>query len=294
MLYALASALLWGGTVPFAKRVLDTGVHPLEAAGLLYLGAAIGLTAISLARRSLAPTPALAAPLSRRDLRYLIAAALFGGFAAPWLAMFGQSRTSGMVAALLLNLELPATTAIAVVAYRETVNPRMLFGAALVLGGAVLVATHSVGAGGESTIAGAIAVAGSCVCWGIDNNVTTQVARLDAMRIARWKGAAAAPLSLALAWGLRGAPLWAGAWTGSTIAQMLLIGLVGYGIGLSFIVRAFRELGAARTGALFATAPFVGAIMTIPVLRERPTLAIGAAGALMAAGVALLIHERRA
>jgi drug/metabolite transporter (DMT)-like permease len=286
------SALLWGATVPFSKRVLATGVNELEAGGLLYLGAALGLTLILFVRGVVTKVPSDGA-ISGRELRYLLAAAIIGGFAAPWLAMLGQARTSGMSAALLLNLELPATTVIAILVFKERVSRALLVGGALVLGGALIIGIAAAGASStETSLAGALAMAGSCLCWGIDNNVTTQVARLDSLRVARWKGAAAAPLSLALAWLVRGAPLWRGAWTASTIMQMLIIGLVGYGIGLACIVRAFRELGAARTGALFATAPFVGALATIPVLGERPTITIGAAGALMATGVFLLTRER--
>lgn len=294
--FALAAAALWGGTVPFAKRVLDTGVDPIEAGGLLYVGATLGLSLLLLARSAAGTSPPRLAGATRRDWRYLLFASMIGGFAAPALAMIGQSRSSGMAAALLLNLELPATAAIAVLVFHERVTARLIGGALFVLSGALLIGLRGVGndASGvaATTTIGALAMAGSCVCWGIDNNATTRVAHLDALRIARVKGLVAAPFSLLLAYALRGRPVWDGAWTAASTAEILIIGFVGYGVGLACIVAAFRHLGAARTGALFATAPFIGAVMTVPILGEAPTATIAIAGALMAGGVLLLARDR--
>jgi drug/metabolite transporter (DMT)-like permease len=280
--YALGSAVLWGGTVPFAKRVLDTGVPPLQVAGLLYLGAALGLACF--------PRPA--ERRTRRDYGYLLAGAFVGGMLAPSLAMIGQERSSGMAAALLFTLELPATAIIAVLIFRERLSGWLAAGGLLVLSGAVVLGAGAAsGDATGATLGGALAMVGSCISWGIDNNVTTRVAHLDPLRVARFKGAVAAPLTLAIGCAVTD-PRDAG-WTAGTLAQALAIGLVGYGFGLSLIVRAFRELGAARTGAYFATAPFVGAIATIPVLGERPTTTLALAGLLMAAGVFQLTRERR-
>ncbi len=55
---------------------------------------------------------------------------------------------------------------------------------------------------------------------------------------------------------------------------------------------ALRLLGAAREAAYFATAPFVGALVAIPVLGERFQALEWVAGALMVAGVLLLLRER--
>ena len=50
-------------------------------------------------------------------------------------------------------------------------------------------------------------------------------------------------------------------------------------------ILALRHLGTARTGAYFATAPFVGALVAIPLFSEPLTLHLAAAGGLMALGV---------
>src|SRR5499427_5625868 len=53
-----------------------------------------------------------------------------------------------------------------------------------------------------------------------------------------------------------------------------------------------RHLGAARTGAYFSTAPFIGAAIAVPLLGEPVTWPLIAAAALMAGGVYLHLAEK--
>jgi drug/metabolite transporter (DMT)-like permease len=294
MACALASALLWGGSVPFSKQIADAGAPPLEGAALLYGGAGLGLGAwLALARLG-GPAPAPAARPVRRDVTWLLATTVVGAVLAPVLLVHGLAHASGLAAALLLAVEPSATALIAVAVFGERATPRLGLGVALVTAGAVLVGLRpDAGPAATTTVAGALAVAGAACAWGLDNNLTTRIAHLDPRWVVMMKGLVGAGLALGLSAALTGRPIWAGHWSAGALAQMLAAGFVGYGLGMALIVRAFRELGAARTGAIFASAPLFGALFTIPVLGERPTPALVGAAALLAAGVACIVREGR-
>jgi len=280
MFYALASAALFGASTPLAKLLVGE-VQPLALAGLLYLGSGIGLLAWFLLRKC----EERATNLSRADLPWLAGAILAGGVVGPALLMYGLTRTDGATASLLLNLEAVLTASIAWVVFRENVDRRVFLGmVAIVAGGVVLSWDETPRAGG---LAGPLLIAGACLAWAIDNNLTRRVSGGDAVTIAGLKGlvAGAANLSLAL---FHGASL---PGTG-ILASAAAVGFFGYGISLVLFVVALRNLGTARTGAYFSVAPFFGAALALLVLRESPSAAFWIAAALMALGVWLHLTER--
>ncbi len=174
--------------------------------------------------------------------------------------------------------------AIAWLAYRENVDRRLLLGAAAILIGAVLLSWRG---GPREAGWGALAIAGACLAWGLDNNLTRRLSAADPVDVALWKGLAAGSVNFALAF-LGGAALpgllgFAGA---------ALVGFFGYGLSLVLYVLALRHLGAARTGAYFSTAPFLGAALAVPLFGEAVTARLVAGGALMALGIALHLAER--
>jgi drug/metabolite transporter (DMT)-like permease len=139
----------------------------------------------------------------------------------------------------------------------------------------------------EGARLGAFAVAGACLAWALDNNLTRKVSASDPALIAAIKGTAAGAVNLGIAFFIGAA--WPGAQSAITAAT---IGLVGYGLSLALFVVALRDLGAARTGAYFSTAPFVGVALAVAVLGESPSLLLWPAAALMLAGVWLHLTER--
>jgi|ERR1700710_796219 len=279
---AIASAVLFGASTPFAKLLLGNGANPWLLAGLLYLGSGIGLGAVALIRR-LAGTPRHEASLARSDLPWLGLIVLFGGVVGPVLLMLGLAAASASSAALLLNLEGLATMAIAWIVFRENVDRRLLLGAFAILSGALLLSWQS-GAGGFGI--GTLAIAGACLAWGIDNNLTRKLSAADPAQIALVKGLVAGgvnfALALALGAGLPPLPAVLGAGT---------IGFLGYGVSLVFFVLALRHLGAARTGAYFSTAPFIGAVLAIAMFGEPITARLAIAGILMGLGLYLHVSE---
>lgn len=281
-LYGLAAAALFGASAPLAKLLLnDAG--PLVLAGLLYLGAGIGLTVAkpAVGRRRF---PA-EAPLRRGDLPLLVGLTVAGGIAGPILMLVGLTRVSGVTGSLLLNLEGPMTTIVALALFGEHLGRREAAGAALVfLGAAVL----SYGPGSiRAEPWGVLAIAAACACWAVDNNLTQRLSLRDPVSVVQWKTLAAGLCMSSIA-----------VVTGSTfprgrvLVATLVIGALSYGVSVLLDLYALRLLGAAREAAFFATAPFVGAIVAIPLLGERFTVSDSAAAGLMIAGVVVLLLAR--
>jgi drug/metabolite transporter (DMT)-like permease len=279
---AIGSALLFGASTPFAKLLLGAGASPWLLAALLYLGSGIGLAALA-AMRALARVPRREAALTRADIPWLALIVLAGGIAGPVLLMIGLASTPAASAALLLNLEGLATMAIAWLVFRENVDTRLLLGAFAILAGAALLSWQG-RAGGIGV--GALAIAGACVVWGIDNNLTRKLSAADPVQIAMIKGLAAGAVNLVLAFviGAHFPPL-------ASVAGAGAVGFLGYGVSLVLFVLALRHLGAARTGAYFSTAPFIGAVLAIALLHEPFTARLVVAGALMAVGLYLHLAE---
>jgi len=284
ILFALSSALLFGASTPFAKLLLGA-IDPWMLAGLLYLGSGLGLAALRIGRDVMG-RPAAETPLRFADLPWLAGVVLAGGVIGPVLLMIGLAHTSASASSLLLNLEGLATMAIAWLVFRENVDRRLLLGAFAILAGAVLLSWS--GEGQEFSLDwGALAIAGACLAWGVDNNLTRKLSAADPVQIALIKGLVAGSVNLILS--LTQGSTFPGL---SVVLGAGVVGLVGYGFSLVLFVLALRHLGTARTGAYFSTAPFVGAVLAIAMFGDPVTPGLIAAGVLMALGVYLHVSEQ--
>lgn len=281
---ALLAALLFGASTPLAKLLVGD-VAPVMLAGLLYAGSGAGLGAWMLLRRFAPARVAAEAPLRRRDLPWLAGAVLSGGVAGPVLLMIGLSATPASSASLLLNLESVLTALVAWVVFRENVDVRIFLGMMAIVAGGVLLSGTQAPAGGLPW--GSLAIAGACACWAIDNNLTRAISGGDPVQLAAIKGGVAGAINVAIAFALGSRLPPAG-----PLLAAGTIGLFGYGISLAAFVLALRYLGAARTGAYFSTAPFIGAALSLPLLHESPAPGFWIAGGLMALGVWLHLSER--
>jgi drug/metabolite transporter (DMT)-like permease len=280
---ALTAALLFGLSTPAAKVLLNV-TDPWLLAGLLYLGSGIGLGCLRVLRPVVGRIPG-DAPLRRSDVPWLVGAIVTGGGAGPVLLMFGLAGGSASHTALLLNLEGVLTALLAWCVFREHVGTRIALGMALITAGALFLAWQPHQA--LPVDRRAVLVAGACLAWAIDNNLTRRIAGGDAVLIAALKGGAAGTVNLLVAM-LTGASL-----PGSVAALgAATVGLLGYGVSLVLFVLALRELGAARTGAYFSTAPFLGAVVSVAALGESLSGRLAVGGLLMALGVWLHVSER--
>jgi drug/metabolite transporter (DMT)-like permease len=279
---ALVAAALFGVSTPLAKVLLGA-IDPLLLAGLLYFGAGIGLAAARLIR-NMRGMPS-EARLQRSDMPWLAGVVLTGGVVGPVLLMAGLVATPASTAALLLNLEGLFTLVIAWTVFHENVDRRIALGAAAILSGALILSWETGGAFGTSW--GMLAIAGACLAWAIDNNLTRKLSAADPLEIATIKGLVAGAINIGLALA-RGAVLP----EPSMIAAAGVVGLFGYGCSIALFVVALRHIGTARTGAYFSTAPFLGALVAVVWLAEPVTLQLLLAGGLMAVGVWLHLTER--
>lgn len=284
VLYALLSALLFGLSTPAAK-VLVGSVDPAILAGLLYCGAGLGVAVLRRILTSLKQPAAVEQPLGRADLPWLAGAIAAGGVAGPLLLMYGLSVTDAATASLLLTLEGAATVLLAWFVFKENYDRRIAVGVVLLVLGAGLLSWS--GPPSLTSLVGPLAIVAACVAWGLDNNLTRKVSLADPLQIVELKGLFAGPFNVLLGL-LSGAPLP----EFSSVVSACIVGFLGYGVSLAFFVLALRHLGAARTSAYFATAPFIGATAAIFVLGSPLTVHLAAAGALMAIGVWLHLTER--
>ena len=282
---ALLAALLFGVTTPAAKTLLSVA-DPWLLAGLLYLGSGLGLGVARIAMRALGRT-SREAPLRRADVPWLAGAIACGGGIGPGLLMLGLAGSSASQASLLLNLEGVLTALLAWLVFREHVDSRIAMGKGLITVGAVVLAWRP--GAGLALDRSALFVAAACLAWAVDNNLTRRVSGGDAALIAMLKGLVAGSVNLLIAVG-SGAP-----WPSPRAALVSgVVGLFGYGLSLVLFVRALRELGAARTGAYFSTAPFLGTVLAILALGEPVSGPLVVGGLLMAGGVWLHLSERHA
>lgn len=280
-MFGLLAAALFGISAPLSKLLLGT-LRPQLLAGLLYLGAGLSLSLLHIVRPRKAESP-----LRKSDVLPLLAIIAIGGIAGPLLMLFGLLRVGALTGSLLLNREAPLTILLAVLLFGEHLGRYAAAAAALILGGAALLRLQPGTSQADSS--GVLLLAGACLCWAIDNNLTQRLTLRDPVALVRIKtlGAGCVNLLVALLLGAR-LP------EPGIIVSALLLGSVSYGASVVLDAYALRLLGAAREAAFFATAPFIGALASIVLCGDRlGAVDVGAMGA-MALGVVLLLRERHA
>lgn len=276
-LLALLAATLFGVSTPLVQY-LGRGLGPLTTAALLYAGAAL---AGALLRKGSQQE----ARLQRSDGWRLLAVVVFGAVIGPVALAWGLQRTSGASASLMLTLEALFTALLAWRLYRESMDARVWAAMALLLaGGAVLVLDQARLGGAQ--LAGLLAVLVATAAWGMDNTLSRALAERDPGQVVLVKAALGATvtalLALAFAEPLPGL---------AAAAGLLAVGATGYGLSLRFYLLAQRAFGAARTGSVFAFAPFIGALLALALGDRSVSMWMGAGGLLMLGGVVLHLME---
>lgn len=277
-LLALLAALLFGASTPLLQSA-GAGVGPWLTAALLYAGAALSGWLLR------APSSREAAVAARHWPRLLLMA-LFGAALGPALLAWGLQHTSASSASLMLALEAAFTLLLAYLFYREQIDRRVALAMLLLTaGGALLLVDRAEHSPGQ--LLGLLAVMAATLAWALDNSLSRSLADLDPGQVVLGKAALGASASLLLA-------LLTGdsrcSWPAAL--ALLLIGAFGYGLSLRCYLLAQRAFGAARTGSVFASAPFIGAALAF-AQGERGLSGWLLAGALlMLAGVVLHLAER--
>jgi drug/metabolite transporter (DMT)-like permease len=276
-LIALMAAVLFGISTPLVQR-FGVDIGSFTTAALLYAGAAlIGALMRRPAERE--------AQIQPGDARWLILMALFGAGIGPVALAWGLQHTSGASASLMLSLEAVFTAVLARMWYHETMDRRVVLAMALLtLGGMTLVLDRA--NAGSNQVFGLLAVMAATAAWGVDNTLSRRVAERDPGQVVMFKGALGAIATTLLAFVFREPlpSLW-------PAFALLAVGATGYGMSLRFYLLAQRAFGAARTGSVFAFAPFVGALFAF-LLGDRSGSTWMLAGAvLMMLGIVLHLAE---
>jgi drug/metabolite transporter (DMT)-like permease len=220
--FAIAAATLFGASTPFSKLLLGK-FEPVLLAGLLYFGSGIGLTIWWALRSAFKKETAKEASLNKADMPWLAGAILAGGVIGPLALMFGLAVTPASSASLLLNLEGVFTALLAWFVFKENFDKRIALGMLAISCGSLLLSwSGQLEVGGSW---GALAIAGACLAWGIDNNLTKKVSAGDPIQIAAYKGfvAGIVNLSIAIISGTKFPSL-------SITLLAALVGFLGYGL----------------------------------------------------------------
>jgi drug/metabolite transporter (DMT)-like permease len=277
---ALLAALTFGITAPLVQR-FGRGTGPVPTAALLYLGAALATLGPSRGRGS-------EAPVGRNQLPRLLLIAILGAVMAPTALAWGLQHTSATSASLLLNFEAVFTVLLGWLFFREHVGRRVALAVALmVLAGTCLVVASRTDAGGVGW--GALAIVFATLGWALDNTLTRPLADLDPTQVVRYKAGLGALLGFGLSLALR-QPF---PKTLPAVA-LLMCGATGYGLSLRLYLLAQRQIGAGRTGSIFAIAPFAGAGAAWAMGDRPDILPTLVAAVLFGIGVYLHLTEKHA
>lgn len=253
---ALLAALFYALSMPFSRLLLRM-VQPAMMASLLYLGAGIGVGILYLFKRKSAIK---AKSLDGQDFPYVLGMVALD-IVAPILLMQGLKSTASSAASLLNNFEIVATSLIALMLFKELISRRLWLAITLITLSSLLL-SFDVGSGLHFS-PGALLVLLAAVCWGLENNCTRRLSDKNTYQIVTIKGIFSGLGALIVALLSREAlPQFADA------LPALLLGFVAYGLSIFFYIRAQKELGAAKTSAYYAAAPFVGALLSFILLKE--------------------------
>lgn len=271
---AILAAAFYALNSPLSKLLLGN-IGPTMMAAFLYLGAGIGMAVFQIAagRRS-----ALAneQKLTKKEFPYTLGM-IFLDIAAPIALMAGLTRTTAENASLLNNFEIVATSLIALLIFREKISGKLWLGIALVTLSSIILSVEDVRSFEFS--AGSVLVLVACLCWGLENNCTRMLSSKNPVEIVVIKGIFSGLGSLVIAFCVGEAlPAFV------DILMALLLGFVAYGMSIVFYIFAQRELGAARTSAYYAIAPFIGVALSLAIFRQLPSVSFFVALAVMAVG----------
>lgn len=272
--FAILAAALYAINAPFSKILLEF-MPPTLMAGFLYVGAGIGMIFIALMRK-IKKYEAKELKLTKSELPYTIAMIVLD-IAAPICLLFGLNSTTAANASLLNNFEIVATAIIALMVFKEKISTRLWFGIFFVTLSCGILSFEDVSSLRFSY--GSLFVLLAAICWGFENNCTRKISSKDPLQIVLLKGIFSGidSLIIGLFIGERIEAFW-------SIIAVLCVGFVAYGLSIYFYVYAQRLLGAARTSAYYAVAPFIATILSLIIFREIPDVTYFVALVLMIVG----------
>ena len=280
--FAVLAAALYAINSPLSKILLQYMPSTLMA-GFLYLGAGLGMGVIAFIRRA-GRVRSNEKKLTKNQLPFIIGMIVLD-IAAPICLLLGLEYTTAANASLLNNFEIVATAIIALAVFKEKISPRLWLGIVFVTLSCALLSFEDIS--GLKFSYGSLLVLVACVCWGFENNCTRKISSFDPLEIVLLKGifSGLGSVIIGLVVGERITVLW-------SVFAVLGVGFVAYGLSIFFYVYAQRMLGAARTSAYYAVAPFIGTLLSLAIFREVPHYTYFIALAFMAAGAWLASQDK--
>ncbi|MCR5060231.1 MAG: DMT family transporter [Saccharofermentans sp.] len=277
--YAIYAALLYAISTPFSKLLMSQ-ITPMFMAGLLYLGAAIGMSIVCIFTRG---SEDKSKPFTRKDIPYLTAMVVLD-ILAPILLMTALYHSPSESVSLINNFEIVATSLIAFIVFKEKITPRLWIAIVLITVASILLSVSDTTSFSISPYSALALLA--CCCWGLENNCTRKLSYSEPAKIVIVKGfgSGTGSVIVALISGDRLHP-------SPYILPALLLGFIAYGLSIFAYVYAQRYIGAAKTSAFYALSPFIGALISIAVFPKIPSVLFVAAFAVMAAGTFLAIDK---
>lgn len=278
---AILAAALYAISTPTSKLLL-THIPSTLLAGLLYLGAGLGMSAVGLIQGARG-RGGKEDCLGKGDVPYVIAMIVLD-IAAPILLLLGLSSATAENVSLLNNFEIVATALIALLFFGERISPRLGIAIGLIAVASAILSFESAESL-EFSIGSLLVIAATC-CWGLENNCTRKLSDKDPLQIVIIKGlcSGAGSLVIGLAIGERVENI-------GYIAVALALGFVAYGLSIFVYVYAQRMIGAARTSAYYAIAPFIGSTLSLLIFPKIPPLTFFVAMGMMGIGSYLASKE---
>jgi len=279
--YVFLAAGFFSLSTPLAKPLVGMISFQLLA-GLLYFGSGLGATFLGL----LTPKTMISGEgqLTRDDGPWMLGSVVFGGILAPLLLLIGLQKLPASNTSLLLNFEAVFTILVAWVVFGEQVDRKFATGAFAILVGSVLITWN--GFGVISDIRASLLIVVACLCWGFENSFLRKISRRNPFQVVSIRGFLGGTANLLFSL------FFPGNWTTQSILAGLLLGIFCYGFSNVFWVLGLRYLGSARAGAYFSSAPFIGAVVSVVLLREPVTIFLLAAAFAMGLGVCILWYGR--
>ena len=255
---AFLAALLFGAATPASKALLQT-LPAFQLAGLLYLGAALGVIPLIVKERTFSWPWAL----NRVTALRLLGAIVLGGVVGPVLLLYGLKLASSASVSLWLNLELIATILLGYLFFRDKLSIHAWVATLGTLAAATLLSISE----GNAGVQAGLLVTLACFCWGLDNHFTALLTGISPAQTTFWKGLVAGIANL-----LIGLQLDVYSATVSLTAAAITVGIFSYGISLVLYITSAQKLGATRSQIIFSSAPFFGVILAATFLRESISL----------------------
>ncbi|WP_315271673.1 DMT family transporter [Oribacterium sinus] len=279
VILAFLAAVFYAINMPVSKFLLNN-VTPTFMAAFLYLGAGVGVGIMYLFHIKKEEE---AERLTKQDLPYTIGMIVLD-IAAPIFLMIGIKMGTASNASLLGNFEIVVTTLMALLIFKEQVSGKLWIAIGFITLSSIVLSFE--GSGSFQFSIGSLFVILATCCWGLENNCTRKISDKSTYEIVLLKGIFSGGGSFTIAMVL-----------GEKIPEMIyiaivmLLGFVAYGLSIFLYIRAQRNLGAAKTSAYYAVAPFIGSFLAFVVNGEKLAVEYFIGLALMLVGTVFVVYD---